>query len=142
MQPLSGLRVVALADEKGELCGRLLADLGAEVIRVEPPDGALSRRLPPFAPDGETCLYFGYRNAGKRSRVIDLEALVEHSDNTLRPHEIRTIRLRAPASDAARVGRVQVRFVLWDPQHPAAVKAGLGPDDLDYVVHEITRALR
>ena len=74
MQPLSGLRVVDLADEKCELCGRLLADLGAEVIRVEPPDGALSRRLPPFAPDGETSLYFGYRNAGKRSRVIDLEA--------------------------------------------------------------------
>ena len=74
MQPLSGLRVVDLADEKGELCGRLLADMGAEVIRVEPPAGALSRRLPPFAPDGETSLYFGYRNAGKRSRVIDLEA--------------------------------------------------------------------
>ncbi|HIF99541.1 MAG TPA: CoA transferase, partial [Myxococcales bacterium] len=64
MQPLSGLRVVDLADEKGELCGRLLADLGAEVIRVEPPEGAFSRRLPPFAPDGETSLYFGFRNAG------------------------------------------------------------------------------
>ena len=50
MQPLAGLRVVDLADEKGELCGRLLADLGAEVIRVEPPGGAFSRRLPPFAP--------------------------------------------------------------------------------------------
>jgi crotonobetainyl-CoA:carnitine CoA-transferase CaiB-like acyl-CoA transferase len=73
MQPLSGLRVVDLADEKGELCGRLLADLGAEVIRVEPPEGALSRRLPPFAPDGETSLYFGFRNAGKRSRVMDIK---------------------------------------------------------------------
>ena len=46
--PLAGIRVVDLADEKGELCGRLLADLGADVIRVEPPDGARSRRLPPF----------------------------------------------------------------------------------------------
>ncbi|HIF99037.1 MAG TPA: CoA transferase [Myxococcales bacterium] len=73
MQPLSGLRVVDLADEKGELCGRLLADLGAEVIRVEPPEGAFSRRLPPFAPDGETSLYFGFRNAGKRSRVMDIK---------------------------------------------------------------------
>ena len=34
MLPLSGLRVVDLADEKGELCGRLLADLGADVVRV------------------------------------------------------------------------------------------------------------
>ncbi|MDG2334587.1 MAG: CoA transferase [Myxococcota bacterium] len=74
MQPLRGLRVVDLADENGELCGRLLADLGAEVIRVEPPGGAVSRDLPPFAPDGRTSLYFGFRNLGKRSRVIDLES--------------------------------------------------------------------
>ena len=46
--PLSGIRVLDLADEKGELAGRLLADLGAEVVRVEPPGGARSRRLPPF----------------------------------------------------------------------------------------------
>ena len=74
MQPLSGLRIIDLADEKGELCGRLLADLGAEVIRIEPPGGAFSRSLPPFAPDGKTSLYFGYRNAGKRSRVLDLQS--------------------------------------------------------------------
>ena len=48
MGPLSGIRVVDLADEKGELCGRLLAELGADVVRVEPPEGAASRRLPPF----------------------------------------------------------------------------------------------
>ena len=36
----AGLRVVDQADEKGELCGRLLADLGADVVRVEPPGGA------------------------------------------------------------------------------------------------------
>ncbi len=46
--PLEGLRVVDLADEKGELCGRMLGDFGAEVIRVEPPGGARSRRIPPF----------------------------------------------------------------------------------------------
>ena len=44
MALLEGLRVVDLADEKGELCGRLLADFGADVIRVEPPRGAVSRR--------------------------------------------------------------------------------------------------
>ncbi|MCP5068385.1 MAG: CoA transferase [bacterium] len=73
MKPLSGLRVVDLADEKGELCGRLLADLGAEVIRLEPPGGAISRELPPFTPDGRTSLYFAVRNAGKRGGVVDLE---------------------------------------------------------------------
>ena len=69
-RPLSGLRVVDLADEKGELCGRMLADLGADVIRVEPPGGARSRRMPPF-PAGES-LYFAYRNLGKRGMTLDL----------------------------------------------------------------------
>ncbi len=73
MALLAGLRVLDLADEKGELCGRLLADLGAEVVRVEPSHGARSRRLHPLAPDGETSLYFAMRNAGKRSVVLDLE---------------------------------------------------------------------
>ena len=73
MKPLAGMRVVDLADEKGELCGRLLADLGADVIRVEPRQGAVSRRLPPFAPGSEASLYFAVRNAGKRGAVADLE---------------------------------------------------------------------
>ncbi len=72
MKPLVGMRIVDLADEKGELCGRLLADLGAEVIRIEPVAGAISRSLGPFAPDGETSLYFAYRNAGKRGTTLDL----------------------------------------------------------------------
>ena len=73
MRSLAGLRVMDWADEKGELCGRLLADFGAEVIRVEPPSGAESRTFPPFAPDGETSLYFGFRNAGKRGATFDPE---------------------------------------------------------------------
>jgi crotonobetainyl-CoA:carnitine CoA-transferase CaiB-like acyl-CoA transferase len=62
------------ADHRGELCGRLLADLGAEVIRIEPPGAAPSRRLPPFAPDGGGSLSFAFRNAGKRSVTLDLDS--------------------------------------------------------------------
>jgi crotonobetainyl-CoA:carnitine CoA-transferase CaiB-like acyl-CoA transferase len=69
--PLAGTRVVDSSDERGELCGRLLADLGADVVRVEPPGGAPSRRLPPFAPDG-TSLRFAVRNTNKRSVTLDL----------------------------------------------------------------------
>ncbi len=84
MRPLDGMRVVDLADEKGELCGRLLADLGADVIRVEPPEGAISRRLPPFVPrvgsagaendagNDASSLYFAVRNAGKRGVTLDI----------------------------------------------------------------------
>ena len=41
--PLAGLRVLELADEKGQFCGKLLADLGAEVIKIEPPRGQATR---------------------------------------------------------------------------------------------------
>jgi crotonobetainyl-CoA:carnitine CoA-transferase CaiB-like acyl-CoA transferase len=68
--PLAGLRVVDMVGEKGELCGRILADLGADVVRVEPPTGAPSRRLPPHHRDHS--LYFAVRNANKRGAVVDL----------------------------------------------------------------------
>ena len=71
-RPLSGLRVIDLTDGKAEMCGRYLADLGAEVIMVEPPGGARSRSLPPFA--GQHSLYFATHNANKRSVVLDLHA--------------------------------------------------------------------
>ena len=71
--PLTGYRVVDLADEKGELAGRILADFGAEVIRVEPPKGARSRRLPPFAPSGQEPLLrlSQLEQAGPRPRPRD-----------------------------------------------------------------------
>jgi crotonobetainyl-CoA:carnitine CoA-transferase CaiB-like acyl-CoA transferase len=71
-RPLAGIRVIDQADENGELCGRLLADLGAEVVRVEPPGGATSRRMPPF--HGDTSLYFGVRNLGKKSVALDMDS--------------------------------------------------------------------
>ncbi|MBJ21318.1 MAG: CoA transferase [bacterium] len=70
--PLSGLRVVDLADEKGELAGRILGDFGAEVVRVEGPSGARSRSLPPFDAEGRS-LYFASRNSNKLGLVLDLD---------------------------------------------------------------------
>jgi crotonobetainyl-CoA:carnitine CoA-transferase CaiB-like acyl-CoA transferase len=69
--PLTGVRVIDLADEWGPLAGRVLGDLGADVVRVEPPGGAASRQRPPFAPDG-TSLWFAYRNGNKRGVTADL----------------------------------------------------------------------
>ena len=70
-RPLAGTRVIDLADERGELVGRLLADLGAEGIRVEPPEGAASRRVAPLH-EGES-VSFAFHNAGKKGLVLDLE---------------------------------------------------------------------
>ena len=69
--PLDGLRVVDTTNGRGELCGRLLADMGADVILVEPPGGSAGRTAPPFSPDGHS-LAFAWRNANKRGIVLDL----------------------------------------------------------------------
>ena len=46
--PLAGIRVLDLATERAELAGRMLADLGADVLKIEPPGGVRSRHLAPF----------------------------------------------------------------------------------------------
>lgn len=69
-RPLQGIRVVDLTIERGELAGRLLSDLGAEVIRIEPPEGSPARALPPLV-DGVS-MFFAFRNLGKRSVALDL----------------------------------------------------------------------
>jgi len=80
--PLAGIRVLDLADERAELAGRMLADLGADVLKIEPPEGARARRLAPFderptAPtddDHPRSLYWAAVAIGKRSLALDLEA--------------------------------------------------------------------
>lgn len=75
VRPLTGIRVIDLAVDRGELGGRLLSDLGADVVKVEPPEGSPSRRLPPLDPlTPEHSLFFTMRNCGKRSVVLDLGA--------------------------------------------------------------------
>ena len=72
---LGHLRVLDLAGPDGQFCGKLLADLGADVIKVEPPDGDPARRLAPFSRDGadpESSLYFINYNTNKRSLTLDL----------------------------------------------------------------------
>jgi crotonobetainyl-CoA:carnitine CoA-transferase CaiB-like acyl-CoA transferase len=72
---LEGLRVIELADQQAEWAGKLLADMGADVIKVEPPGGAATRRIGPFVddlPDAERSLFFWHYNSSKRSVTLDL----------------------------------------------------------------------
>ncbi len=74
-QALDGVRVLELAGAEGEYCGKLLADFGAEVIKVEPPGGSPSRNEPPFKdhrPGPDRSLPFLYFNANKKSVTADL----------------------------------------------------------------------
>ncbi len=74
---LAGIKVVEYATMvSGPYCGKLLADLGAEVIKVEPPEGDPSRRCGPFPKEGkhpEKSALFLYANTSKRGMTLDLE---------------------------------------------------------------------
>src|SRR5438105_6968490 len=74
--PLAGLRVLELADETGQFCGKLLGDLGADVVKIEPPGGEPCRRVGPFLddiPHPERSLSFWYYNTSKRGITLNLE---------------------------------------------------------------------
>ena len=72
--PLAGTRVIDFTQAvAGPFGGRILADLGADVIKIEPPTGDLARSLAPVG-DGRFSAMFQHANAGKRSVVIDLKA--------------------------------------------------------------------
>jgi len=119
---LQGIRVLDLADRSAALTGRILADLGAEVILVEPPAGNPIRRHGPFlggvaGPDRSYAhLYFG---ANKHSVVLDLDdaadrdrfrALAATADivlDTERPGRLETLGLGHDVLRAANPGLIQ-----------------------------------
>jgi crotonobetainyl-CoA:carnitine CoA-transferase CaiB-like acyl-CoA transferase len=73
---LCGCRCLDLTNEKGLYCGKLLAELGADVIKVEPPGGDSARNIGPFYKDishPEKSLYWFALNTNKRSITLDIE---------------------------------------------------------------------
>ena len=71
--PLDGVRVLDLSQVvSGPICGRMLADLGADVVKVEPAEGDIIRMLQPQVGDDPVSVYFTWVNAGKRSISVDL----------------------------------------------------------------------
>ena len=89
--PLSGYRVLDLTTSSGWLCGKILADLGCEVLKIEPPEGDPDRRRGPHLgdpQDPETALRWRFQNRGKRSITLDLD------------HQSGQARLRELARDA------------------------------------------
>jgi benzylsuccinate CoA-transferase BbsE subunit len=71
---ISSYRVLDLSDDRGTVCGQILAQLGAEVIKVEPPGGSPERALAPFAGNiehPEKSLFWLAFNRGKKSITLD-----------------------------------------------------------------------
>ncbi len=72
---LSPYRVLDLSTERGVLCGQILGDLGADVIKIEPPGGSPARRLGPFyrdTPNPNGSVFWWAYNRNKRSITLDI----------------------------------------------------------------------
>src|SRR3989304_3925920 len=75
--PLSGLRVLEVGGEAGAWCGKLLADMGATVVKIEPREGDPTRACGPFyqdQPGVNNSLYFWHYNTNKKSITLDLSS--------------------------------------------------------------------
>ncbi len=111
---LADIRVLDLTGPQAELTGRILADLGAEVIKVEPPGGCAARSRPPFVNgregDIEASLFWRAYGLGKRSVVLDLH------DGDDRAAFVELVRGADIVLESARPGELEA--------------LQLGPDDL------------
>jgi len=113
MALLSPYRVLDLTTERGLLCGQLLGDLGADVIKIEPPGGSPARRLGPFLddqPHPDRSLYWWAYNRNKRSITLDID----------RPEGRDLLKQLVPSAD----------FVIESFNPGEMAGRGLGYDDL------------
>jgi len=124
---LHGLRVLDLTGEPGFLAGMLLGELGADVVKVEPPRGDPARRRPPFwggTDDPERSILWLALNGSKRGITLDLES-AQGRDLLLRLAERADVVLESAAP-----GALAARGLGWDVLHvrnPRLVLCSLTP---------------
>ncbi len=122
------MRVLDLADESAVFATRILGDLGADVILVEPPSGSRVRKLAPFLPglhddDPERSLVHQYHNANKRSVIIDIDTPAGAADlERLAATSDVIVETESP-SNAAR----NELFAAMCGRHPHLVRASVTP---------------
>lgn len=76
--PLSSYRVLNLTDEKGAFCGKILSDLGADVIKIEPPQGDKTRNVGPFFhnnPSSDKSLFWFAYYTNQRGITLNIETV-------------------------------------------------------------------
>ena len=114
--PLSGIRVLDVTTTwAGPMCGCVLADFGADVIKVESPDGEIARRLPPMLPSGESFAHATV-NRNKRSLSLDLrtEGGAEVFRDLARSHDVVVENFRPGTLDGWGLGYAALREVKAD----------------------------
>jgi benzylsuccinate CoA-transferase BbsE subunit len=122
---LDGVIVVDLSDAMGNYCGKLFADLGADVVLVEPPGGTELRREPPFVAgvDG-TSLRFLYHNSSKRSVVVDFD---NPDDVALLVELIASAHLVIDSGAPGRLARLGIGYHELAARNPGLVVASITP---------------
>ena len=138
--PLDGVKVLDLSEDiAGSFCARLLADYGAEVLKLEPPAGAALRRMPPFFgddPHPEKSLFFLAMNLNKKSATINLKTaagrelfreLIPHVDVVVeshRPGYLADLGLGYEALEAINPGLVMTSITPFGQTGPYSQYAG------------------
>jgi crotonobetainyl-CoA:carnitine CoA-transferase CaiB-like acyl-CoA transferase len=120
---LAGIRVLDVGDRSGALAGRLLAGLGAEVVRVEPPGGDPMRGLPP-APG----LFFEFHAAATRSVVLDLERAEDRATLARLAARADVLLDAGPPDRLARLGCEPARLRAASPTLVTVAITPFGPD--------------
>ena len=125
---LAGLRVLDLSTHRAHLCARLLADMGADVIKVEPPAGDEGRRIGPFyndLPHHDRSLFFWFYNLNKRSLTLDLTR-PRGRELAARARALRRCR-RSKASRPARSPRSASDGSSFIARNPALILLSIAP---------------
>ncbi|MDF1602238.1 CoA transferase [Nocardioides sp. YIM 152315] len=125
----SGLRVVELADElRGEIVGKLLADEGADVVKVEPSGGSIGRHIGPhaegFEHDPNASLYFWTYNTGKRSVVIEVD---ETSGRQRFDELVAAADVLITSDGPGRLGERGIDLDAYLVRHPALIVLSVSP---------------
>ncbi|MDZ4375293.1 MAG: CoA transferase [Phenylobacterium sp.] len=124
---LGGVRILEVGDELGEYCGKILAGLGADVVRVEPRGGEVTRRYGPFykdEPHPDRSLYFWHYNFGKRGIELDLDDAADQAQFRDLAHAADVILDSRPRGylDARNLGRAALAEA-----HPGLIHARISP---------------
>ncbi len=124
---LQSVRVLDLSGEFGQFCGRLMGDHGADVIKIEPPEGDDVRRLGPFYEDVEDVdrsLYWHAMNTSKRSVTLNLET---DKGRDLLHRLLATTDIVVESYNPGTLARWGLDFDTLHAQYPSLIMASITP---------------
>jgi crotonobetainyl-CoA:carnitine CoA-transferase CaiB-like acyl-CoA transferase len=122
---LQSLRVIDLTSRQGMLCAQILADLGADVVQIEPPGGAPGRMAGPFfhdVVDPEGSLSWWAYARGKRSLVLDIAA---ESDRATLLHLIETADVLIESEPVGRLEQLGLGDAMLEALNPALIHVSM-----------------